>query len=96
MSVIPFAMAAEQAKVTYRQADSWVRKGYITAIGVGGTGNPREITDEEAAVMAEMGRLTRIGLLAGAAERAARELLFDGTAILGDYVLTNGSRKVRT
>lgn len=55
------AEVAEQARISYRQCDLWVRSGYLRPDHDGGTGYDRDWTLEEAEIAVRMGRLVAAG-----------------------------------
>jgi len=68
---------ATTAKITYRQLDHWVRRGYLEPAWVtnrtgNGRGTGREWTATEAPIACLMGRLTRGGLAPATAAAVAR------------------------
>lgn len=67
--------------ISYRQADHWVRAGYIHThyldpslepTGQGGSGHPRYIDDDEIAVLHTMARLVHAGFVPETAAQLAR------------------------
>ncbi|MEV6897496.1 MerR family transcriptional regulator [Amycolatopsis sp. NPDC051372] len=81
---LSLVVVAGLAGVTYRQADYWCRKGFIVAPSLG-SGNHRELSSDEAAVLHTMARLVAAGLAPDAAARVARQ--GDGR---GRYELADG------
>lgn len=64
----------EQVGITYRQADHWVRRGFIrTTPPNPGSGRPRRIAESEIAALTTMARLVHAGLTPEIAARLARE-----------------------
>jgi len=78
--------AAEQAGITYRQMDHWIRRGYIAA-SCPGSGHEREITERQAAIAKHMGELTKAGMKPAAAAQYARDLVNGHQPQLGPYRL---------
>ena len=86
-----FTDAVTRAGVTYRQADYWIRRGWVQVLHDGGTGQSREITRGEAEVLRLMGQLTQIGLKPAVAAETARLIQETGAAVLGDFVILRKS-----
>lgn len=84
-----------QAGITYRQLDTWTSRGWLRPWHDGGTGTFREYPTGEVRVAVLMGRLTRAGLTAEAAARAARAVGEDGRAVLGDGLVQAGADAVK-
>lgn len=66
---------ADQAGVTYRQLDYWIRQGYLKPIRTGGTGHQHEWPKTELSVARWMGRLVKAGFTPEAAAELARTAL---------------------
>lgn len=78
--------AVDQAGITYRQLDHWIRSGYIHGT-CPGSGHRRELTDYEFQVVRHMSVLIDAGVLASVAAPLARRLA-DGKAVrLGPWRL---------
>lgn len=97
----PLMDAIEKAGVTYRQADYWRRKGYLTVEyadragflvdvepGDRMTGYVAYLNTTEALALRTMARLVKVGLKPEVAASAARQVLAgsDRTVDLGDGV----------
>lgn len=91
--------AVERAGVSYRQADFWIRSGYVTTLtttrngntdelmlakDVAGAGYARVLNDEQAQTLVLMGRLTRAGLSPALAADVARRMTAEGYVELGE------------
>lgn len=63
--------------ISYRQLDYWVRMGYLKPRHIGGSGNPRDFTNEEEIVLIRMARLVNAGLRPDVAAKAARSAVAD-------------------
>jgi hypothetical protein len=90
--------AAERLKLTYRKADHWASKGYITAHYEdrhgnrvpeedAGSGYVRVITAKEFEVLRMMAHLTNAGVKPDAAARYARRILRGSEVKIGPLVL---------
>lgn len=66
--------AAKVAGISYRQLDHWIRKGYIRG-GNPGSGNQREIAEDEMGVLRHMSTLVHCGFVPERAARMAREIV---------------------
>lgn len=91
---VPLTYAAEDAGISYRQADTWVHAGHIhvAACVTGrqwpttdlhqpdgcGPGHRRLLTPQEAEILDAMARLVRVGLAVPVAARAARAAAISG------------------
>lgn len=81
---------AEQASISYRQLDFWVRKGYIKERSPGGgSGFLRDFTDDEVAITVKMARLIKIGFKPGPAAEYARLMVeqHTGSIIVDGWLL---------
>jgi DNA-binding transcriptional MerR regulator len=61
------------ARVTYRQLDFWVRRGWLEPTSRPGSGHVRTWTLDELAVACRMGALVEVGITAERAAHVARE-----------------------
>jgi DNA-binding transcriptional MerR regulator len=85
-----FVDVVTECGVTYRQADYWVRRGWILAPQPG-SGYHRRISPSEADALRTLARLVIAGLTAETAARLARE-----TNGRGRHELTDGVHIVLT
>lgn len=70
---ITTADLCNDAGITYRQLDFWIRSRYVRPVlEAPGSGTARTFTDAEADVVKRMGLLTRLGLHVSCAHRIAR------------------------
>lgn len=70
--------AAHNAGISYRRIDHWIASGWVKADHAHpGTGNPRRMTEHEAAVVHLMARLVAAGVAPVTASRLSRAL-WDG------------------
>jgi hypothetical protein len=75
---------ADQAGITYRQLDNWVRRGWLKPTGSHGSGSGRYWPAQERNVALDMGRLCAYGLPPGLAHDLSRaELAAELLAVLG-------------
>lgn len=78
----PLEVVLEEAGVSYRQLDYWVRRGYLRPEdALPGSGHSRAWSAHEIAVAREMKRLCDAGLSAELAARVAREFV-DGESLI--------------
>ena len=77
----------EQSSITFRRLDHWIRRGYVHATG-GGSGNARDLDEDEARVVQVMALLVDFGMRPAAAANLARPLLVDGIVLSGHLQLT--------
>lgn len=80
-----FVDVVAEVGVTYRQADYWVRRGWILAPQLG-SGYPRRIAPAEVDALRTMARLVIAGLTPETAARLARETNGRGRHELADGV----------
>lgn len=70
------------ARISYRQLDYWVRKGYVKPFAmVAGSGTHREFTEEEVNIVRMAARLIRRGFTIPAALDTARAMPVGGGII---------------
>lgn len=87
MSAVAYGVddLVRMARISYRQADHWTRRGWIVASADGvGSGYRRTWSADEVAVAVYMATLVRAGVTPAAAARAARNggLLSAGVRVL--------------
>lgn len=81
------------ARITYRQLDHWVRRGYVRAyVPSEGSGTSRAFTEMEFQVATALGRLSEIGVLVGsplanAVAEAIRNGETDGSYFEGNIAI---------
>lgn len=65
--------AARVAQVSYRQLDTWVRKGWVPGMDRqgAGTGQPRPFSDEQVKFLRRMGNLVKAGMYPEKAHKIA-------------------------
>jgi len=69
----------DQVGITYRQADYWIRQGYVSVdTGWEGPGNRRDITPDEAAHFDAMAQLVAHGIAPEVAARHTDRLIAQG------------------
>lgn len=88
-----------EAGVSYRQADFWIRSGYVTTLtttrdgntdvltlaeNVTGPGYARVLNAEQGRTLMLMGRLTRAGFSPALASDVARRMAVEGYVELGE------------
>lgn len=69
--------------ITVRQADYWIRRGYLDVVGQG-SGKTRSISPDEAQVLGVMARLVRAGVRWEDAADLARRIPEGGTITMED------------
>lgn len=82
---------ADEAEISYRQLDHWVRRGYLRPRprhmpeDASGSGYPISFDDAELAIAVSMGALVRAGLKPDVAARLARALEADRVQLLDEH-----------
>lgn len=79
--------AADLARVTYRQLDHWIRKGYIHGANPG-SGYSRDLTGHEVLVLRHMSALVHAGMTATEAAPIARRLASGEAVSFGPWQLS--------
>lgn len=80
--------AAEQAGITYRQLDHWIRRGYIKG-ALPGSGVQRDLNGHEVDVLRIMADLVGVvGMKPAAAAPVARTMAEGKGVAIGSYVIT--------
>lgn len=99
LGLMPVRGAALGADVTYRQTESWIRAGLVTAVEIrdertaprhpdSASGTPSFLTADECAHLTLMGRLVLAGLPPRVAARCARELAWGSAHLAPGFLIT--------